>query len=162
MNKTILKITLILCITSFLVIINTKEVKCNEINYIYYYQENENGLYFEKEEISLLNESVEVKLNKTLEELFNKENTIAIPKDVKLLDLYFVKQNLVININENILSYGGDYYERLFLSQIFKNCFQYNNVDTIILLTNGNVKSFPKEENKFLIYKYEDLSCSYK
>lgn len=88
-----------------------------------------------------------------LKKLFEngKENINYIPKDSGILDIRLYINDLYINFNENISNYSGSHYEISFIKQILYNCFQFENVNSVTFLENGNILILPEGN---IIFKY--------
>ena len=67
-----------------------------------------------------------------------------------------IKSNIFKNFNNNIENYGGNHYETNLIRQILHTCFQFENIQSVTFLIDGNFKVLP-EGNLVFKYTREDL-----
>mgnify|MGYP006070372115 CR=1 FL=1 len=133
-------------------------VKGQELCKIYYLENNfEENLIFD-EYVILGDFMDEYKIKLVLETfLYNsKKNINYIPKGTKVLNVKLINKDLFINFNNNIENYGGNHYETNLIRQILHTCFQFENIQSVTFLIDGNFKVLP-EGNLVFKYTREDL-----
>lgn len=133
-------------------------VKGQELCKIYYLENNfEENLIFD-EYVILGDFMDEYKIKLVLETfLYNsKKNINYIPKGTKVLNVKLINKDLFINFNNNIENYGGNHYETNLIRQVLHTCFQFENIQSVTFLIDGNFKVLP-EGNLVFKYTREDL-----
>lgn len=150
-----LKIKLIILLILILMIFPMK-VDAEDIYSVYYFESDNFGNEYLKSDKYYFNEniSVEEKSIILLENLFNnnKIDIRYVPHGTKILDVIFFDGELIININNNIKSYGGgSNYEICMIKQILYTIFEIEDIKKITLLIDGNLDFFPEGS---LIYQY--------
>ncbi len=137
---------------------NSLLVKGQELCKIYYLENNfEENLIFD--EYIILGEFMdEYKIKLVLETfLYNSQkNFNYIPNGTKVLNVKLINKDLFINFNNNIENYGGNHYETNLIRQILHTCFQFENIQSVTFLIDGNFKVLP-EGNLVFKYTREDL-----
>ncbi len=121
-------------------------VKAEQVESVHYLKVIDNSI--EKWEAKKLYfEDTASKDERTLsvfQNLFSKEEGSFIPKDVKVLNVETKNKHLIINFSEEILNYGGSYYEQRLLAQILKTAAYMEEVEKITICVNGKVAILPE------------------
>lgn len=157
------KIFLVVC-TLFFLLIFSETVYCSEIDNkentidLFYYEEDKDSMKFVNDSVYVNNLDVEEQIIFLLNLLFLKDDILCTPNNTEVTGVYIDNHNIYVNMNENILNHGGNYYESVLLSQIYKNIFQFDEIKNITILVNGRIKNFPEGQQIKNVTQYEDLS----
>ncbi len=135
----------------------SESTKCSDQGYYsYYYKEYNGELVFAKNKIDI-SDKMEDNISVAINNLLINNQALCIPKDTKLLDVTIDGKIAILNFDENILLHGGNYYESVLLNQIFKNVLQFESIESIVILINGELVDFPEGHKIFNITELEEL-----
>jgi len=72
----------------------------------------------------------------------NYENQDFVPNDVNVLDISLKTNDghLTLNLCENVLNYGGTYYEYRFLKKFFSITTYFDDINYLTILVNGELR----------------------
>ena len=154
MKKSCALFLMLSCILGNNITVNGQEL------YKIYYLENtfQESLSFD-EYIILGDFMVEQKIKLILDTYFYDSNNRGgyIPKDAKVLGVKIINNDLFINFNKEIESYGGgSHYELNLIRLILHTCFQFEDIESVTFLVDGKFKVLP-EGNLVFKYDREDL-----
>lgn len=77
--------------------------------------------------------------------LINLEENIGLTSQIQVLDLQYTKGILLIDLSEELISYGGgNAAEHMIIKELLKWGFENIQADKITLLVDGSIEGFPE------------------
>lgn len=151
-----LRFKLIIAFITFILVFPTR-VNADELYSIYYFKDDRLAYdnLLKDNYIFCGNFNTEEKAFILLESLFDNVNVNInyIPEGTKVLNVYFDKGNLIVNLSKEIKSYGGgSTYEVGLIKQILYTLFELNEVFNITIFIDGQLDYFPEGS---LVYEYD-------
>lgn len=142
----------------FLILIFPMRVNADEINMIYYFENDITGNdYLKTQEYTFCgNINTEERVFILISNLFDNNyiDINYVPYGTMLLSVNLYDDELVVNVNENIKNYGGSTYEVGLIKQILYTIFQFDDIKTVTLLINGKLDYLGEGS---IIYKYDKM-----
>lgn len=141
-----------------LILIFPMRVNADEINMIYYFENDITGNdYLKTQEYTFCgNINTEERVFILISNLFDNNyiDINYVPYGTMLLSVNLYDDELVVNVNENIKNYGGSTYEVGLIKQILYTIFQFDDIKTVTLLINGKLDYLGEGS---IIYKYDKM-----
>ncbi len=140
------------------VVMATQKLYCQQLQYVYYYEQTNTKMSFKKDVILFKSFDDEQNIKILFKTFLEKECLLCVPEGMEINDVKLEYGHLYLDFNENILDHGGNYYESVLLSQIYKNAFSFESVKSVTILINGEQSYLPEGQETVGVTEFEDLS----
>lgn len=107
------------------------------------FNEIECNTFFEEEnKITTNNLSTKELAELVFSDYFDEEicKSSYLPKGAKFLNIFLDDKHLFVNVSDDILKYGGNFYENNLRAELIKNALEIDGVDYFTLLIEGETR----------------------
>lgn len=129
----------------------------NELT-LHYYKIDNNSIDWAEKVYTFPSNDFEANVNNLLTILFESGDIPCIPENTKFINATVIDDHIIINISSEILNHGGNLYESVMLSQIFKTGLNLPNINYVTILINGKYVYMPEGIVTFYVSEFDTIS----